>query len=656
MQEKAEAGKILGAGGPLAAGLAGYEERSVQIQMAEAVEKAFLAGHNLVVEAGTGVGKSFAYLVPAVLEARNVGMRVLISTHTISLQEQLTKKDVPFLKEHLGLDFEAVLVKGRRNYLCIRRLVRTSRSGESLFDDADALRDLGRIIEWAYQTTDGSLSDLEPQPRTDVWEKVCSDRSACRGARCAYYHKCFFQNARKRAAAADIIIANHSIFFSNLALSLGETDRGFLPACGAVVFDEAHSVENVASEHLGLEMSNISVSYLLNGLYNPRTDKGFLKVIGGLGLGEYVENVRYAADAFFSKVADWLATKAPSNGRVREQMGVSDTLSEPLRALAAGLRALPAATDDDEMEIAYYADRCVERANTLEAFIRQCEGDFAYWVERGGRHGRRIILKAAPVSVAPYIQAACQRTRSVVFTSATLAVGADRTFEYFRKQMGLDGTETLKLGSPFDYRKQVWLHIPPQMPLPTEQGYVAALAENILECVKATSGRAFVLFTSYSTLNEVYELAAPGLEAEGITCYRQGGGLGRWSILAHFKEGAPACIFGTDSFWQGVDVPGEALSNVIITRLPFPVPDRPLVAAKFERIRQEGHDPFKEYSLPEAVLKFRQGFGRLIRTATDRGVVVVLDRRIISKWYGKAFRDSIPECSVARSIDEVRIK
>ncbi len=365
MVEKLDSKALLGDSGPIAQALSSYEERTEQLEMAAAVEAALFGGHNLVVEAGTGVGKSFAYLVPAILAARRERMRVVVSTHTINLQEQLIGKDIPFLEEHLGIPFKAVLAKGRSNYLCIRRLYAASQHQDSLFEKPSSLSDLTRIIDWVYQTDDGSRTALEPLPSPEVWAKVCSDKTVCKGKRCKYNDRCFFQRARRALEKADIIVANHSLVFSDLALRLHDGPdgleafkSGFMPKYEALIFDEAHTIEAVAADNFGLDVSNFSVRYLLNGLYNPKTKKGFLTTVPDNKLRQRVVDLHKYTDAFYEDVADWLDTRAPSNGRMYRPLELVNSLSEPLLELRKALLEARGVvqTEEDRDELQGFAD------------------------------------------------------------------------------------------------------------------------------------------------------------------------------------------------------------------------------------------------------------------------------------------------------------
>lgn len=619
-----------------------YEYRATQVQMANAVQKVLEEERHLMVEADTGVGKSIAYLVPSILWAVRNKKKVVISTNTINLQEQLLYKDLPLLRKVIPYPFNVVLVKGRANYLCLRRFQRVDEEGQLV--PSEYRLQIKRLARWSKKTTDGSLSDLKEEVPQELWDEVCCQLDNCLGKKCPFYDACFFQKARSQIYKADLLIVNHHLFFSDLALR--QIGKNILPNYDAVILDEAHFVEDVSTQHLGFEISNLGVKYLLNKLYNPKLTKGILIYMQESKAIQIVDELHRLCEIFFNNLYERLQKVESGIIRLTKPGEIPDILGPKLMGLYKELRQIKDRVREDDMkqEISQYIRRTEELVGALSEFRNLTRIGYVYWMELEENKYHRIVLQSYPIIVSSQLKTLLfDSVKTVILTGATLSV--NKSFEYFRSRLGIGEVEELRLGSSFNYKEQMKIYVPRDMPSPKDlEEYKEALVEKIKKYLDYTGGKAFVLFTNYKLMKEIYEEVAPRLKKKGINSFVQGGGLSRHTMLQKFRKDIDSVLFGTDSFWTGVDVEGEALSNVIITRLPFAVPDHPLIQARIDYIEEQGGNAFMDYSLPQAIIKLRQGVGRLIRSRTDKGIIVILDTRIINSHYGRLFWDSLPDC------------
>ncbi|MCH8028509.1 MAG: DEAD/DEAH box helicase [Candidatus Dadabacteria bacterium] len=680
----------------------GYELREEQLRMLESVGRAYNEGTVSLVEAGTGTGKTFAYLIPSIVWSLQNGERVVISTNTINLQEQLINKDIPLLEKCLPEgEFKYSLVKGMGNYLCLLRAETASDGSGELFESGE-LGQLSDIVEWSKVTEDGSLSDLSFTPRQEVWDKVRAESESCLRVRCPYYSDCFFYKARREMASADILIANHHLVFSDLSVKgrSDEGDFGILPPYKRIVLDEAHHIEDSATSHFGMGATKYGIIRLLRKL-KRKTRKGDVKGlvyyvaaiasklekylragilrtvlestesvvsprVDGLEelVGEVFDRLYYFSLPIASGTEGGQAElKLRFTERVRETEGWEEVeerfsmLRVKLRDLEGELNSLVELLRDYESEIEVakvlvefkgIAGKLRFYSDVIGTFLDPGNDGYVRWIE--GREGRGGVLSGiglSPLDVSEELKEKLYTGCStVVMTSATLAVNGN--FEFLKSRIGLTEEQRVEerlLQSPFNFSEQVLLAIPHDVAEPGARGYAGDVTRVVFDAVKISGGGALVLFTSYGMLEKVYGAAHEELEELGIVCLKQGT-LPRWRLLEEFKVVSGSVLFATDSFWEGVDVPGEKLRLVIITRLPFSVPTEPVLEARVEYLERQGLNSFIEYTVPQAVLRFKQGFGRLIRTKSDTGAVVVLDKRVVTKYYGRFFLDSLPDMRV----------
>ena len=676
-----------------------YEVRPQQAQMIEVVARAFNHSGIAVLEAPTGVGKTFAYLIPAVLWAVRNRERVVISTRTINLQEQIMFKDIPLLRKCLDIEFNAVLVKGRGNYVCKRKLARAL-SEATLFDDDATQATMTSLAEWASKTEDGSLSDLPFVPGRELWEQVSSEADTCPGLRCPAAKTCFVTKARRETAKADLIIANHHILFSDVSVKREAGDfaaLAVLPAYHRVILDEAHSIEDSATEYFGIEASRTGALALLgrfmrreknheHGLI-PYLRAKVAKQVRGLEGDEILNRIdnellpslvaaRECLVAAFDAVREVTAEKSGQIGRDIKWRLTPEILADPFLREVHTTFMLPAV--EEVLQLFRHCDALYQQLKRIAPspedveppFLVELQELFAYkmrlehlakvmgeglsqeifpgsvrWIEIDGHHKNIVRILRCPLDVGKAMnESVYGHLKTVVMTSATLSV--KKAFTYFFKRTGLnlvsaDRIETGILDSPFDFETQAKIMIPHDMPSPEEKKFLPQSVETLKTILNTTRGHALVLFTSYYTLDYTFKNLQDEMGKAGITLLKQGSAT-RTQLLEHFRKDLSSVLLATDSFWEGIDVAGEALQCVVVSKLPFRVPTEPIQEARAEDIDGKGGNSFMEYTVPQAVIKFRQGFGRLIRRKTDRGTIIVLDRRIATKYYGKTFLESLP--------------
>ena len=628
--------EIFGPGGALEKCMpGGYEHRPSQLEMAELVESAFKEKRHLVVEAGTGTGKTLAYLIPAIRSGR----RVVVSTATKSLQEQLFEKDIPFLQKHFAPKLKVAVMKGRANFLCREKVYRMG--NQPVLKGLDELDWFRQIRDWEKVTATGDRAELNFLPDdSDLWQRLDARRDACTGSKCTEFNRCFITAMHQRAAEADLIIVNHHLFFADLALK--QDDFGsVLPEYGAVVFDEAHEIEDVASEYFGRQVSN----YRFEELARDAEFASRLTRAGGPSLLKQFTRTRERARSFFevfpARDGRFPFDRAQRASFMEQNQESYEALVNALKSLEAEIASLPSKPE----ELLNIARRGMELRSELTFLFESNEGNYVYWFER---RNRGVFVAATPIDVSALLREHLfEAFDTIILTSATLAV--EGHFQFLKQRLGVDMASERVLPSEFDFATQALLYIPPTLPDVRDPSFAERAAQEITGLLEISRGRAFCLFTSYSQMNDLYERVRNRVHFPLLIQ----GSAPRSALLEKFRTTESAVLFATSSFWQGVDVRGEQLSCVIVDRLPFAVPSDPIVAARVKALQEDGRNPFAEYQVPEAVLALKQGFGRLIRSRTDRGVLAILDNRIQRMSYGKIFLESLPAYATTRDLAAV---
>jgi ATP-dependent DNA helicase DinG len=641
----------------------GFEYRKPQQDMAVAYAESLEKGTHNIIEAPTGIGKSFAYLVPAIIFAKKHNRKGIISTCTINLQEQLMGKDIPALRNVLPYEFTSEILKGRQNYICTKRLNNALLKKSNLFEDHEQ-EELNKIYHYVQKHGKGTRQDIPFKISDNVWTQIFAEAGVCTAKSCGTENSnCYYQQAKVKLAKADIIVLNHYLFFTLFGF-YEKHPSGYLYKDDFAVFDEAHTIDQIAAENVSPSVSRESIRFWLHKLYNPKTSKGFLADNRFDMLQRDTKNLLEDTDIFFEILKSTvykLNSKFAGDKliRLREPLNLNEHYVVKLQEYSTEILKLAqrAKNDDEENEIKNYHTKINIIKTNLIAFLKQKAENHVYWIDQSFTYRNNITLSMSPIDMAQYFRDnVFTDDKCSLMTSATLSI--NKSLDYFKKTVGADEVEGLIMESPFNFEEQMEIYIPKDMPEPkqnnyenissfwTESDYEKSLKEKLPEYIEKTNGGTLVLFTNNKLLRKMHTHLLAIYKNSEIDILAQGEGLPKNKLLNEFLHNQNSVLLGVDSFWMGVDVPGDSLRSVIITKLPFDVPDHPIIEAKLEAIKERGGNPFMEFTLPGAVLKFKQGTGRLIRTRTDKGILVILDSRVVNKFYGKLFINSLPECQI----------